>query len=625
MAHKPPPQYDDGLELAQYQAGTCVGGYGWKAASNSDGMKADEYMGMEVHEYQGGNHSAGNDRVFPEDTSEKLPFASMGRVYEEDKRSHLRRELKTRQISMIALGGALGTGLLINTGPYLAQSGPVSMLIGYALVGVLCYAVMAGLGEMACWLPLASGFTGLAGRFADPALGFALGWNYWFKYIVTTPNNIIAFVLVIKYWFDKEGYYGPGANPAIYVSILLAVIIAINYFGVGVFGEFEFWLSSVKVLIMLGLIIFTLVLAVNGGPSNAAPGFNYLVDPGAFAPYLTGGSGGKFLGFWNVLSSAVFSFLGAELVGVTVGEAQNPRKAVPRAVKLTFFRIVFFYIILIFLLGLTVPYNSPLLLSANNVSDNTVSAEASPFVVAARLAGVKAVPDIINVCLLAFTFSAANSDLYIATRSLYSLAVEGSAPRIFSRTNSRGVPIYALALSAAFCTLAFMIVDVGTFTTFQYFVSLVTIFGILTWISILLSHISFIRARRAQNIPDTALAYVSPFGIRGSIAALVFACVILLFNGFADFVPDPITGVKFQWQNFIVNYIGVIIYAGMFVGYKIFMRTKTWKPQEVDLYTGKARIDEEENEFLAGEMKRNAGVKEKRWAGLYRVTLGNFF
>lgn len=310
---------------------------------------------------------------------------------------------------------------------------------------------------------------------------------------------------------------------------------------------------------------------------------------------------------------------------MTVGEAQNPRKAVPRAVKLTFFRIVFFYIILIFLLGLTVPYNSKLLLSANTVGSNTVSAEASPFVVAARLAGVKAIPDMINVCLLTFTFSAANSDLYIATRSLYSLAVEGNAPRIFSRTNSRGVPIYALALSAAFCTLAFMIVDVGTFATFQYFVSLVTIFGILTWISILIAHIAFIRARRAQNIADTTLNYVSPFGIRGSIAALVFACVILLFNGFASFVPDPITGVKFHWQNFIVNYIGVVIFAGMYFGYKILMRTRPWKPHEVDLFTSKARIDEEEKEFLAGQVERNAGVKEKRWAELYRVTLGNFF
>jgi amino acid transporter len=170
---------------------------------------------------------------------------------------------------------------------------------------------------MAAWLPLPSGFTGFAHRFVDPALGFALGWNYWFKYIITTPNNIIASTLVITYWFDKRGYDGPGADPAIYVAIILITIIAINYFGVGFFGEIEFWLSSAKVLVMIGLVIFTLVIASGGGPKPAT-GFKYWRDPGAFKPYKIQGGGGKFLGFWNVLTNAVFSFLGTELVGVTV-------------------------------------------------------------------------------------------------------------------------------------------------------------------------------------------------------------------------------------------------------------------------------------------------------------------
>lgn len=325
------------------------------------------------------------------------------------------------------------------------------------------------------------------------------------------------------------------------------------------------------------------------------------------------------------MTSAVFSFLGAELVGVTVGEAQNPRKAIPRAVRLTFFRIFFFYLVLILLLGMTVPYNSPLLLSSNTASDTTVSAEASPFVVAALIAGVDGLPDVINVCLLIFTFSAANSDLYIATRSLYSLAIEGNAPRIFARTNEKGVPIYALGLSSACCLIAFMSTDVGTFKTFSYFVSLVTVFGILTWISILISHICFVRARSAQNIPDTALAYVSPFGVAGSFAALIFACIITVFNGWADFVHNPDTGSKFDWRNFIVNYIPIPIYLGMIGGYKLVMRTERVRAGDADLFGGKAKIDDEEQEFLAEERRRLGGVEETRAGRLYRVTLGSFF
>ena len=323
------------------------------------------------------------------------------------------------------------------------------------------------------------------------------------------------------------------------------------------------------------------------------------------------------------MSNAVFSYLGAELVGITVGEAQNPRRAIPRAVRLTFFRIVFFYLALILLLGMTVPYNSPILITANNESVNTASAKASPFVVAAKIAGVPAIEHIINTCLLIFTFSAANSDLYIATRSLYALAVEGNAPQIFSRTDDRGVPIYALGLSSLCCISAYMSVSLGSFHTFQYFVQLVTIFGILTWISILISHIYFVRARKAQGIPDTALAYVSPFGIRGSFAALIFACIVTFFNGWASFVHTDDS--KFNHSDFIVDYLPVPIYAALFFGYKLIMRTEVVKAADADLVSGKAKIDEDEAEFLAGEMRRKGGMMETKWERLYRVTLGNFF
>lgn len=590
---------------------------------HSDGMEMNHYQGMEVNAYNGMemNSYPGNAS---DDGSEKRAFHATSNVYNEDPRSRLHRDLKTRQISMIALGGALGTGLLINTGPKLAQVGPGSMLIGYMSVGVLCYAVMAAMGEMAAWLPIPSGFTGFAHRFVDPALGFALGWNYWLKYIVTTPNNLIATTLIIKYWFNKGGYDGPGANPALYVALFLVAIIAINYFSVAFFGEFEFWLSSIKVLILLGLILFTMIIASGGGPNHKATGFRYWSDPGAFAPYKLDGGPGKFLAFWSVLTSAVFSFLGAELVGVTVGEAQNPRKAIPQAVRLTFFRIVFFYVVLVLFLGMTVPYNNSQLLSANNESSNTVSAEASPFVVAAMLAGVNTLPNIINVCLLIFTFSAANSDLYIATRTLYALSIEGNAPKIFSHTNARGVPIYALGLSSSFSLIAFISAKVGAFKAFQYFISLVTIFGILNWISILVSHIYFVRARTVQNVPDSALVFVSPFGRNGSITALVFACVITIFNGWADFVHDPQTG-KFDWKNFIVHYIGVPIYLCMIFGYKFIMKTEGVKPEDADLFGGKAQIDEDEAEFLAQELRKKGSTSEKKYQRLYRVTLGNFF
>jgi amino acid transporter len=274
---------------------------------------------------------------------------------------------------------------------------------------------------------------------------------------------------------------------------------------------------------------------------------------------------------------------------------------------------------------MTVPFNSPILLSANNESSSTVSADASPFVAAAKIAGVKVVPNVINACLLIFTFSAANSDLYIATRSLYALAIEGNAPRIFARTNDRGIPIYALALSSLFCCSAYMSAKLSAFATFQLFVQLVTIFGILTWISILISHIYFVRARKAQGIPDTALAYVSPFGVRGSMAALVFACIVTFFNGWADFVHHLTSPKNFDYSYFIVDYLPVPIYLALIFGYKIIMKTEVVKAIDADLTGGKAKIDQDEAEFLAQEMRRKGGLLETKWERLYRITLGNFF
>ena len=182
--------------------------------------------------------------------------------------------------------------------------------------------------------------------------------------------------------------------------------------------------------------------------------------------------------------TAVFAFLGTELVGVTVGEAQNPRKTIPRAIKLTFYRILVFYVCSILLVGMLVPFNSKELAFANKAS---TSAAASPFVVAITLSGIPVLPGFLNACFLLFVVSAANSDLYIATRTIYGLAREKKAPAFLAKTNKSGVPVYALAASGIFCLLAYLNVSDDSKVVFTYFVNLVSMFGLLTWISILVS------------------------------------------------------------------------------------------------------------------------------------------
>ncbi|RMZ74813.1 hypothetical protein DV737_g5716, partial [Chaetothyriales sp. CBS 132003] len=522
--------------------------------------------------------------------------------YGEYERTSLHRGLKARQITMIAIGGAIGTGLLIGTGSALARAGPGSVFISYTIVGFIVYLVLCALGEMAAWLPLSSGFTGYATRFCDPALGFALGWTYWFKYIIITPNQLTAGALVLQYWVDRDR-----VNPGVFITVFLIAIVIINWLGIKIFGEFEFWLSSIKVIVIIGVILLSFILALGGGPNHDRTGFRYWKDPGAFAEYIDDGATGRFLGFWSTMVTATFAYLGTELVGVTVGEAQNPRKTVPRAIKLTFYRILFFYCLSVLLLGMIVPYDSDELAFANKSS---TSASASPFVVAIQLAGINSLPGILNGCICLFVFSAANSDLYIASRTLYGLASEGCAPRIFRRTNNSGVPYMALGASVTFCLLAYLNVAQSSKTVFLYFVNLVTIFGLETWISILVTHICFVRARKAQNLPDSSMPFVAPFGIYGSYGALFMCVLIALTKNYPAFTKG--TYGDFDYKTFITGYLGIPIYLALIFGYKLYTKSKGVKPHEADFYTGKDLIDREEEEFLAAKAaKEKDGVQAK--------------
>ncbi|RYP61822.1 hypothetical protein DL769_007547 [Monosporascus sp. CRB-8-3] len=517
----------------------------------------------------------------------------------------LHRGLKARHITMIAIGGAIGTGLIIGTGKALAQAGPGSIFISYSVVGFVVFLVMAALGEMAAWLPMSAGFTGYASRFCDPSLGFALGWTYWIKYIIVTPNQLTAAALVLQYWVPREK-----VNPGVWVAIFLVIIVCINYFGIRFFGEFEFWLSSFKVIVICGVILLSLIIAA-GGADGDPRGFRYWRDPGAFKPFINEGPSGKFLGFWSTMVTATFAYLGTELVGVTVGEAQNPRKTIPRAIKLTFYRIVFFYCISIFLLGMCVPYNDEgLAFAATNKINN---ANASPFVVAITNARIRTLDHILNACILVFVFSASNSDLYIASRTLYGLASDGSAPNIFRKTDNKGVPLYALGVSACFALLAFMNVSDDSKQVFTYFVDMVTIFGLMTWVSILVTHIWFVRARRAQGLANSAMPYVAPLGIYGSYGALAMCILISLTKSFQVFV-------KGEWSTatFITSYLGIPVYLLLIFGHKAWTRSKGVRPHECDFYTGKDIIDREEEAFLAAKAAAEAQKSPSGGSAFYK-------
>ncbi|GAA5913819.1 uncharacterized protein JCM6883_004006 [Sporobolomyces salmoneus] len=521
-----------------------------------------------------------------------------GQIEEEGIREgeDLHRGLKARQISMIAIGGSIGTGLVIGSGAGLSRGGPVGLLIAYVVMGAMCFGVMCSLGEMATQFPHKKGFGGYATRFVDPSMGFALGWNYLLKYLVVTPNNITAGAIVVQYWTDK-------VPVAAWITIYIVGCFIVNCLGIEVFGEVEFWASFLKIITLTGLILVGIIIDL-GGAGVERIGFRYWRDQ-PFSHYIFQNDTGVFLGFWSCMVTALFAYMGCELVGVTFGEAKNPRKTVPATIRRTFWRLLIFYVGSIFVVGLLVKATDPELLAATKKS---TSAAASPFVLAIQRANIKILPDIINGAILLFVLSAANSDLYIGSRTLYALAAEGQAPRFFMRTNRWHTPYYSLLFCTAICCIAYMNVSSGSKKVFGYFTALVTIFGALTWMSILWSHIRFMKALKAQGISRDTLPWKAPFQPYFAWVCLIFVGIVTFFKGFDSFTP------KFKHDSFITAYLGLPIYAFLYFGHKLYYKTRVIKPEEVDLVSGRKEFDMDQ---AAWEEEEAARGKLPWWKKLW--------
>lgn len=424
--------------------------------------------------------------------------------------------------------------------------------------------------------------------------------RYWLKYIVVIPNQLTAGTMVVSYWLD-----GKYANPGIWITVFLVIIIAFNYCNARYISEYEFCLSGFKVVVMLGLMLLSLVLALGGGPEHEGQhGFSYWKHPGAFASDVADKPLGRFIAVCRTMPSATFAYLGSELIGMRIVQAQNPRKTTARAVNLTFRRIFVFHVMSVILLGMLVPYNSQALAGAREASH---SAAAPAFVVAIELANIQVLPSILNACILLFVVSSANYGLHMATRAIYLLSRENHAPAILSRMNERGVPIYALILSSGLSTLAYLNISNDSRVLFGYFVNMVSMFGLLTWISILLTHIAFVQARKSQGVPDEALAFRAPFGRIGSVVTLLCCIFVSLMRSFELFNRSS----RFNYEAFLTSYIGVPLYLALVVGYKFSARSRG-DSAKVDLWADKSRFDRSEQNIV-GMVVEEPESRRGRW------------
>ena len=488
----------------------------------------------------------------------------------------LKKELKGRHLTFLAIGGAIGTGLFIGSGKALRTGGAAGLVIGWGIMGTMIYSMVMALGELAVVFPVSGSFNTYATRFIDESFGFATNMNYMLQNLVVLPLEIVGASLTVNYWGTARKY-----NDG-FVALFWVVIVIINFFGVRGYAEAEFVFSVIKVITVVGFIILGIVLICGGGPVGGYIGGHYWHDPGAFVGETIGQ---QFKGVCSVFVTAAFSFSGSELIGLASAESAEPRKSVPAAAKQVFWRITLFYLISLTLIGCLIPYTDHRLIGSS--SDD---ATASPFVIAIVSHGIKGLPSVVNVVILIAVLSVGNSAIYMCSRTLTSLSQQGSLPKIFGYIDRKGRPLFGIIFVSLFGLIAFVADSDQEGAVFNWLMALSGLSSLFTWGGICISHIQFRRALYAQGRNTDELSFSSPLGIYGSIWGFFIIFLVFIAQFYVAVAP---INAKPNASDFFQAYLSFPIVMAFYIGHKIWK--KNWKiykdPKTLDIDTGRRESD----------------------------------
>ncbi|PRR78009.1 Lysine-specific permease [Clostridium liquoris] len=461
----------------------------------------------------------------------------------------LKRSLTARHLNMIAMGGAIGTGIFLALGATIQQAGPGGAIVAYACIGIMVYFLITSLGEMATFMPVAGSFGTYASKFVDPAMGFALGWNYWYNWAITVAAEMVAGALIMKFWLPNI--------PAIIWSVLfLTLIVALNLFSAKAYGESEFWFASIKIVTVIVFLIIGIatILGILGGEWIGLKNFTV-----GEAPFV-GGAKSIFM----VFLIAGFSFQGTELVGIAAGESEDPEKNIPKAINTIFWRILIFYIGAIFVVGALIPYTK-------------AGVDTSVFTLIFQRVGIAAAASIMNAVILTSVLSCGNSGMYASSRMLYAMAKDGKAPVWLGKLNSRGVPVNAVLLTTLVASACCLTGLYAESTVYVWLVAASGLAGFVAWLGIALCHYRFRRAYVAQGHDLSKLKYKAKLFPIGPIIALALCTIVILGQGITYFQADSI-----DWSGVISSYIGLPLFLALWIGYKRKHNTKVIDLMDVD-------------------------------------------
>ncbi|GAA2229238.1 amino acid permease [Streptomyces amakusaensis] len=411
------------------------------------------------------------------------------------------RSLGARQIQMIAIGGAIGTGLFLGAGKGISKAGP-SLILAYAIAGVVIFFIMRALGELLMYRPVAGSFSEYAREFISPFAGYATGWTYWLFWVVTGMTEVTAAASYMTYWFDVPQW--------ISALVFTIILYGANLISVKLFGELEFWFSMVKVTAIIGMILICLgILTLGFSDAGDTASVSLLWDDGGFFPK---GIGGTLM----TLQIVMFAFLAVELVGVTAGESKDPEKTLPKAINTVPWRIAVFYI-------------GALIMILSVVSWTNFKPGVSPFVAAFDEMGLQTGAAIVNFVVLTAALSSCNSGMYSTGRMLRDLALNSQGPKFFTRLTKNGTPLIGTTFSAGLMMIGVWINYQWPGEAFNKIVSFATISGMWAWIMILVSQIRYrAKADRGELPQSTFKAPGAPYT---SWFALAFIGMVIVLMG----------------------------------------------------------------------------------------------
>lgn len=500
-----------------------------------------------------------------------------------DMEAHTERKLNQRHIDLISIGGSIGTALFVTIGTALMNGGCGNLLVSFTIHGLcVIYIVTLTIGELVCYLPVDSPFITHSGRFVDPAFEMVCGYNFWLMVSIYIPFEITSVNSMIHFWRED---YSP-----VYVFIpQIVVYVFLNVATVNYYGESEFFLSIGKLILAIGLLFFTFITMVGGNPQHWAFGFtNFKGVHNAFPTYK--GSGAS--AFWAAYLKAIFTEVAPEYIGMIAGEAKNPRKTLPRAYKSVVYRLSVFYILGALSVGILLKHNDPTLVKA--VSEGAAGANVSPYVIAMRNMKINVLPSIVNALCITSTFSAGNSFVYCSSRAIFAMAKRGKAPKFFTVCTKNGVPIAGVICAIGFSCLSLLQLGDSASVALDWMVNLCTGCQIMNYFFMMITYLFFYRACKVQGVDRTKMplqSWCTKLQPYPAIFCLIITGIIIMFLGSSAFVPS------FDTNSFLYYYLMAFVDIAIFVSYKLIKKTKFVKPEEADLFSGLAEVDEHERKF----------------------------